>query len=199
MTETVADKIYTALRERIVIGELPAGEKLRQDHIARDYDASHVPVREALLRLEAHGLATSLPRRGTRVSALDPKEIREVVEMRVSLEVLALSHAVPRITDQDLGQIQTRFEACETSTDMVQWDRANRQFHMTLLSPCAMPRLLETIADLQLAAARHMFAHWRGTWRARPDPDHAALVEAVTRRETGSACDILRRHLRRVR
>ncbi len=199
MTETVADKIYSALRERIVIGDLPAGEKLRQDHIARDYEASHVPVREALLRLESHGLATSLPRRGTRVSALDPKEIREVVEMRVSLEVLAASHAVPRITDRDLDHIRACFETCERSEDMVQWDRANRQFHMALLSPCAMPRLLASIADLQLAAARHMFAHWSGSWRARPDPDHAALVEAVTRRETGNTCDILRRHLRRVR
>lgn len=199
MTKTVADKIYIALRERIITGELPADEKLRQDHIARDFDASHVPVREALLRLEAHGLATSLPRRGMRVSALDPQEIREVVEMRVALEVLALSHAVPRISVQDLEQIKAAFETCETRNDMQSWDRANRAFHLALLTPCAMPRLLSNIADLQVAAARHMSAHWRGSWRPRPDPDHAALVDAVSQRETAAACDIMRRHLRRVR
>lgn len=199
MTETIADRIYHALCERIVTGDLPAGDKLRQDHIARDYDASHVPVREALLRLEAHGLATSLPRRGMRVSALDPQEIREVVEMRVALEVLALSHAVPRMTDDDLQKARAAFDSCERASDMVSWDRENRAFHMSLLVPCAMPRLLTTIADLQLAAARHMFSRWHGQWQPRSDADHIALLDAAYRRETATACDMLRRHLRRVR
>ncbi|MQQ08506.1 FCD domain-containing protein [Epibacterium sp. SM1979] len=199
MTQTIADKIYLLLRERIVTGELAADEKLRQDHIAREFDASHVPVREALLRLEAHGLATSIPRRGMRVSALDPQEIREVVEMRVALEVLALSHAVPRMREKDVTAIRTAFDACDAATDMVTWDRANRAFHMALLTPCAMPRLLDTIADLELAAARHLFAHWRDTWKPRRDSDHAALVEAIDRRDAAGACDVMRRHLRRVR
>lgn len=53
ISATMADSIYDALSARIVAGgELPAGEKLRQDHIAREFGTSHVPVREALLRLE---------------------------------------------------------------------------------------------------------------------------------------------------
>ncbi len=199
MTKTIADKIFDALSERIVTGVLPAGEKLRQDHIARDYDASHVPVREALLRLEAHGLATSLPRRGTRVSALNPSEIREVVEMRVALEVLALSHAIPKMTDEDIAAVKTAFERCEAASDMLDWDRANRAFHMALLAPCNMDRLLDTIADLQLAAARHLFAYWKGQWRPRHDADHAALVQAIVERDAMTACSVMRRHLRRVR
>lgn len=199
MTKTIADKIFHALSERIVTGALPAGEKLRQDHIARDYEASHVPVREALLRLEAHGLATSLPRRGTRVSALDPSEIREVVEMRVALEVLALSHAIPKMTDEDIAEVQTAFERCEAASDMLAWDQANRAFHMALLAPCNMNRLLDTIADLQLAAARHLFAYWKGQWRPRHDADHAALMQAVVERDAMTACSVMRRHLRRVR
>lgn len=199
MTKTIADKIFHALSERIVTGALPAGEKLRQDHIARDYAASHVPVREALLRLEAHGLATSLPRRGTRVSALDPSEIREVVEMRVALEVLALSHAIPKMTDEDIVEVRAAFERCEAASDMLAWDQANRAFHMALLAPCNMNRLLDTIADLQLAAARHLFAYWKGQWRPRHDADHAALMQAVVERDAMTACSVMRRHLRRVR
>ncbi len=199
MSDTIADKIYRALSERIVTGDLPAGEKLRQDHIAREFETSHVPVREALLQLEAHGLATSLPRRGTRVSALDPQEIREVVEMRVALELLALSHAVPRMTETDLELAETACVTCDKATDMVSWDLANRAFHMALLRPCAMTRLLDTIADLQLAAARHLFASWQHHWQPRPDADHAVLLQAIKQRDTALACDIMRRHLRRVR
>ena len=54
MSAKISDTIYAALREQIITGALAGGEKLRQDHIARDFETSHVPVREALLRLEGH-------------------------------------------------------------------------------------------------------------------------------------------------
>lgn len=199
MTATIADRIYTALSERIVTGQLPAGEKLRQDHIAREFDTSHVPVREALLRLEAHGLAHSEPRRGTRVSALDPAEIREVIEMRVALEVLALTHAFARLSDADVKAADAARTACDEATDMASWERLNRQFHRTILSPCGMPRLLAAIDDLHIASARHLFANWKHQWRPRADKDHAAIVQAMMRRDAAAGCEILRRHLRRVR
>ena len=101
MTSTISDSIYQSLSQQIITGDLLAGEKLRQDHIARSFETSHVPVREALLRLEAHGLAKSEPRRGMRVTALDPAEVREVTEMRVALETLALQHSVQNMTPAD--------------------------------------------------------------------------------------------------
>lgn len=198
MSETAVDKIFRALMERIVTGDLPAGEKLRQDHIARDYDVSHVPVREAFLRLEAKGLAKSIPHKGMRVTALEPTEIREVIEMRVALEVLALTHALPRHDTDTLAQVEAARQACDAAQDMVLWDRCNRQFHTALLQPCEMPRLLSAIEDLHITAARHLFVHWRDRWTPRIDSDHDALLEAVTAQDLPRACDILRRHLRRV-
>ena len=61
---TVAGRITRALAERIISGEFEPGMKLRQDHFAEEFGASHVPVREAFRRLEAQGLAVSEPRRG---------------------------------------------------------------------------------------------------------------------------------------
>lgn len=199
MSATIADKIYTALSERIVTGELVAGEKLRQDHIAKDFDTSHVPVREALLRLEAHGLARSEPRRGTRVSALNPTEIREVIEMRVALELLALTQAFPRYTAQDITEAEQARQECDAADDMMSWERLNRRFHRVILGPCAMPRLLASIDDLHIASARHLFANWQQQWRPRIDKDHAAIVQAMHRKDAVAASEILRRHLRRVR
>jgi len=199
MTATIADFIYHSLSERIVAGDLPAGDKLRQDHIAREFDTSHVPVREALLRLEAHGLAQSIPRRGTRVTALDPDEIREVIEMRVSLEVLALTHAIADLNQDDIDAADAARVACDDADDMVAWEKLNRGFHRVILTPCAMPRLLAAIDDLHIASARHLFANWQHRWSRRVDKDHAAIVQAMGRRDVTAACEILRRHLRRVR
>lgn len=198
MSATISDTIYRALSRRIITGALTGGEKLRQDHIAREFDTSHVPVREAFLRLEAHGLAQSLPRRGMRVSELEPSEIREVVEMRVALEVLALTHAAPRIGAPELKAAEAARHACDAAQDMETWEEANRAFHRVILAPCAMPRLLASIDDLHIASARHLFAHWSRQWTPRPDKDHAMICTALARRDAAAACEILRRHLRRV-
>ncbi|MFS4581537.1 GntR family transcriptional regulator [Phaeobacter sp. C3_T13_0] len=199
MSATISDRIYSALSERIVTGALAAGEKLRQDHIAREFNASHVPVREALLRLEAHGLAQSIPRRGMRVTALDPSEIREVIEMRVSLELLALQNAFVHLGSDELESADAARLACDAANDMADWEQKNRAFHRVILAPCAMPRLLATIDDLHIASARHLFANWKHRWSQRVDTDHALIVQAMRRRDLTTACDILRRHLRRVR
>ena len=65
--ETIAARISRVLADRIIEGEIEPGTKLRQDHIAEEFQTSHVPVREAFRRLEAQGLAVSEPRRGVRV------------------------------------------------------------------------------------------------------------------------------------
>lgn len=199
MTATLADTIYLALREQIITGDLPAGDRLRQDHIARAFEASHVPVREALLRLEAHGLAKSEPRRGMRVSALNPAEMTEVQEMRVALEPLALLHAVQKATPIQLKKADELRQLCDAAGDMPTWETRNRAFHMAILAPCDMPRLLATIADLQAASARHLYANWRGRWLQRADKDHAAILQAMTRKDTETAAEVLRRHIRRIR
>jgi DNA-binding GntR family transcriptional regulator len=98
---SIAGEIARTLGARIVEGELAPGAPLRQDHVAAEFGASHIPVREAFRRLEAQGLVVAAPRRGVRVAPLDAAAITEVTEMRAALEALALRHAVPRLTAAD--------------------------------------------------------------------------------------------------
>jgi DNA-binding FadR family transcriptional regulator len=79
--DTLAVRISRTLADRIIAGEIEPGARLRQDHIAEEFGASHVPVREAFRRLESQGLAVSEPRRGVRVAAFDLSEVKEVAEM----------------------------------------------------------------------------------------------------------------------
>src|SRR6218665_1711112 len=124
--DTIASRISRVLADRIVRGELSAGLRLRQDHIAEEFGTSHVPVREAFRRLEAQGLAISEPRRGVRVASFDLKEVREVAQMRASLEVLALRHAAPHLTASILDQAEEAMVAGDNSSDVRSWEEANR-------------------------------------------------------------------------
>lgn len=193
--DTIASRISRALAERIISGALTPGERLRQDHIAEEFGASHVPVREAFRLLEAQGLAVSEPRRGFRVAAFDLKEVREVAEMRAVLEVLALRHAIPHLTAAILDRAEAATVAADTSRDVRSWEAANRAFHRLLLSPCGMPRLLASIDDLHAASARFLFSAWRSSWEARTDHDHRAILAALRAGRGDEAAKILERHV----
>ncbi|PWE32958.1 GntR family transcriptional regulator [Maritimibacter sp. 55A14] len=181
----------------IVRGELQPGEKLRQDHIARKFGVSHVTVREALLRLAAHGLARSLPRRGMCVSPLDRNTIDELRVMRQALEPAALLHSVPKLTAAQIAEVQDIHAQCEASATAFEWEETNRRFHMAIIAGCGMPRLTEEIHNLQLLYARHFFARHADRWKPRSDPDHGAIIAAIHDRDAVRAGTIMRRHLSR--
>lgn len=193
--ETIAVRISKVLAERIISGAIDPGTRLRQDHIAEEFQTSHVPVREAFRRLEAQGLAVSEPRRGVRVAAFDLGEVKEVAEMRAALEVLALRHAAPHLTPAILDLAEEATRAGDRSRDVRSWEEANRAFHRLILSPCAMPRLLSTIDDLHAASARFLFAAWRSEWETRTDQDHRVILAALRQGNVDSAAATLGRHV----
>lgn len=193
---TLAGAITRALADRIVSGEIAPGARLRQDHVAAEFQASHVPVREAFRRLEAQGLAVSEPRRGVRVPALDPAAIRETTVMRAALEALALEHALPHLTAADLDEARTALAEGEESTDIRLWEAANRRFHRSLTAPCGMNRLMAAIDDLHQASARFMFACWRDLdWQRRSAPEHHRMLDAIAAGDGAAAVRMLRDHV----
>src|SRR5437763_14723371 len=83
---TTPDLIAETLRDEILRGAIPPGEALRQEELAERFGVSRLPVRDALLRLEAQGLVHVYPNRGAFVISLSADEVREVYEMRILLE-----------------------------------------------------------------------------------------------------------------
>lgn len=197
LDDSVAGRIAHALSERIVSGLLAPGARLMQDHIAEEFQASHVPVREAFRKLEAQGLVVNKPRCGVRVSQIEPAMVSEVTEMRAALESLALSHAIPRLRETDLDAARQALTEGEASDQIAVWEAANRRFHLAITTPCAMPRLMDAINDLHRSDARFLFATWKQLdWQPRSDTEHWAILDAVTRRDSEGARTLLEAHVR---
>ena len=193
--DTIASRISRVLADRIVRGELSPGARLRQDHIAEEFQTSHVPVREAFRRLEAQGLAISEPRRGVRVASFDLTEVREVAEMRAVLEVLALRHAARHLTPAILDEAEEAAREGDAAADVHAWEEANRRFHRLILTPCGMKRLLASIDDLHAASARFLFSAWQSGWEKRTDHDHRAILSALRQGRSEEAAAILQKHV----
>lgn len=191
------DAIADELVVRIVRGDLAPDAKLRQDHVAEEFQVSHVPVREAFLRLVARGLAVSKPNVGVRVAPLDQAAQREVKLMRAALEPLALMHSVPNLTQDEIGRLEDLRLACDAAENIYDWEASNRAFHLGTMAACGMPRLLEDVGNLQLHSARYMLVQYKDRWRPRPDADHRALMAAIRMRDVKAAVATVERHLGR--
>ncbi|HWT99802.1 MAG TPA: GntR family transcriptional regulator [Terriglobales bacterium] len=197
MAETTAERIARVLAERIVTGDLAPGIPLRQDRVAEEFDASHVPAREAFQLLRSQGLAISEPRRGMRVAPLDPVSTQEVIEIRVALETLALTYAAPRLNAACFERIERALVAGDQAQTMVEWELANRTFHRELVAPCKMPRLLAMLDDLQLANSRIIFSATRSAgWQPGSSHAHRQIVNALKSRDFAKATSLLQQHIR---
>lgn len=196
---TVAGRIADSIGERIITGALQPDAPLRQDHVARQFNSSHVPVREAFRQLEAQHLVVARPRRGVRVAPLDTKSVKEIAEMRAALEVVALRNAVPKLTSAHLARIELALIEGDNAETIEDFEMANRAFHRALVSPCAMPRLLANLDGLQLANSRLVFAMARSAgWRPRSNQDHRLILQALRSRNVDQACNLLARHIQTI-
>ena len=210
---TKADDIALALEESIVSGEIPPGSTLRQEHLSEQFQVSRTPVREALRRLAALGLVTFEPNRGVRVRMLSLDEIREAFMVRAELESLATEIATPKMTDDDLAELERaerRFSAAtralvEMSHDGRQdleiareWLHLNHSFHDVIYRAADVP-LIERMAK----AARRTFLV-KPVWATGDDLDvlydkndrqHRAIREAITARSPDGARVLAREHV----
>jgi len=196
---TVAARITEAIAEQIIAGTLKPDAPLRQDHVAREFASSHVPVREAFRQLEAQHLVVALPRRGVRVAPLDATAIREISEMRAALEVVALRHAAPKMTQAHLAKIELALIEGDNAETLQEFEAANRAFHQALVAPCGMPRLLASLDGLQRANSRLVFAMARSAgWRPRSNQDHRLILQALRARNLEQASNLLARHIQTI-
>jgi DNA-binding GntR family transcriptional regulator len=197
MAETTAERIARVLAEQIVAGDLAPGVPLRQDRIAAEFQASHVPAREAFQLLRAQGLAISEPRRGMRVAPLDQASTQEIIEIRAALETLALTYAAPKLNAACFDRIERALVAGDQAQTMIEWELANRTFHRELVAPCKMPRLLAMLDDLQLANSRIIFSATRSAgWQPGSGHAHRQILNALKNREVGKATSLLQQHIR---
>lgn len=194
-TGAEAERIAAALRADIVSGAVQPGTALRQELLADRYAASRMPVRDALRILSQEGFVDLVPNRGARVAELDPAGFREICEMRVALETLAMRRAIPELADSRIDRAARVQDEAERS-GIARFGALNALFHATLYEPCGRPRLLAQIAALHVLADRYMrIAAVELDYLARSHAEHRALIAACRRRDAAEAVGLVELHI----
>ena len=130
----MAEFALEELREAIILGELKPGTPLRLDELARSLGMSISPIREAVRQLEALGLAKHVPHQGARVLPFDVDDLRDLFEVRLVLESLAVRRAAGRISDEEIEVAREHLALFSAAGEL---QDKHREMDGRLLEACA--------------------------------------------------------------
>lgn len=194
-----ARAVCDGLRSRIISGEYSSGSELRIQALAKEFDISIVPVREALRTLAAEGLVKIRPRRSPIVAKPKLTEVKDISEIRILLEPILLRAAIPNHTRETLDRCHDVLEAEDQRGHGWRKIAFNRTFHHSLLLPSGKKRILK-ILDAQYESMSLLAKTMVSASMVRYDDshgEHVRILEAVERRDVGLALDRLKDHLNR--
>jgi DNA-binding GntR family transcriptional regulator len=153
---TTAEAIAKAIRGEILAGRYDSGEKLRQVEVAKRYQVSTTPVREAFGILQRQGLVRVHPQRGATAVVPNIRDLEELYEIRVALECLAVEHAAVEFRPADAPPLRALLAEMRECRDSDRYVELNHKFHMGVYRISARERLIEMIEHLRMASQAYL-------------------------------------------
>jgi DNA-binding GntR family transcriptional regulator len=194
---TAVDLVRESLRSAILRGDLPGDTRLVQTEIAAQLDVSTTPVREAMRDLASEGLITLDSHKIGTVRKPDWEEMEEIVEIRRSVEKLALKRAIANISSTELGMARDLAEQLDGEEDIGTWVQKNRDFHCIFHNATSTYRLANVLESLESAGGVFVAQAQRihPEIRQRAVQDHYALLDAFDANDVDAAFEIQYRHV----
>jgi DNA-binding GntR family transcriptional regulator len=184
-SKSATEIVFDSLRQAIIMGEMEDGEPLRQEEIAKAFNTSRIPVREAIARLEQLGLVESRRYKGAVVAAISIEEFDEIFDLRAVVESDAMRRAVPLMTKASLAEARSYHVAFATATEPEAWTALNRKFHCCLYEVANSPNYLKVINGLLDRLDRYLRAQLSLTdGMARATREHEIILSTC---EAGDA------------
>jgi DNA-binding GntR family transcriptional regulator len=196
---TLKIQATAAVRDAIFRGRLRPGDPLRELHLARELEVSQPTVREALLELEKAGLVIRTPNVGTVVRNMSAEEVRDRLEVRVQLEIMAARAAAKRMTKADFAELDLRHTALNAAVASDQYfeaGQADLNFHRWIWE-CSgnsvLPGTLEQITLPLLAFVSLLRS--RGSERLRDVTNaHQPIVDALRKKSESRIASVIAQH-----
>ena len=110
------DVVFNTLRQAILRGEMEPGERLMEIQLAQQLGVSRTPIREAIRKLELEGLVIMIPRKGAEVAHITEKDMKDVLEVRSTLEELVVELAIKNVTDEKIEELKCANKVFATGT-----------------------------------------------------------------------------------
>ena len=181
---TKQERVYRAIRERILNGQYGPGYRVVIDSLADEFNVSALPVREAIRRVEAEGLVIYRPNAGATVAPAEPGVFDEEMTVLALLEGYATALAAPQLGEAEidrLRQINDEMTEAIDRLDSLGFGRLNQEFHAVITENCPNSALVGLIVDASRrldAIRRTVFVQipYRGS---KSVAEHKELIELI--------------------
>ncbi len=193
------DVVFKTLRQAILKGDMEPGERLMEITLANKLGVSRTPIREAIRKLELEGLVHMVPRKGAIVASISEKDMRDVLEVRVTLEELAVKLAIQNMEEPDIDQLRRaakKFESAVIARDIVDIVEADVMFHDVIYNRTNNGRLIQIINNLREQMYRYRLEYVKD---ARTHSilisEHQDIITALEKRDVDEAKNAVRQHI----
>jgi len=198
--KTRTQLVVETLREQILNGAIKAGQPLRQAALAEQLNVSRIPVREALLQLEAEGLVAFEPHKGATATELNIDQVDELFELRAMLEADLLTASIPNLTEEKLAEATELLNQLNQSLGKENsantWSELNSNYHNCLYSGAARPQTQDLVNTLNKNADRYIRMHllWAGGI-SKAESEHNELLSLCKQRNVVKAVQLMKQHI----
>ncbi len=193
------DVVFNTLRQAILRGEMEPGERLMEIQLSQKLGVSRTPIREAIRKLELEGLVIMIPRKGAEVAHITEKDMRDVLEVRSTLEELAVTLACKNVTPDKIEALKAAnkvFESAIISKDVVNIVDADVSFHDIIYAMTDNQRLIQIINNLREQMYRYRLEYVKD---ARTHSilisEHNDIIQKLQDRNVEDAKTVVRQHI----
>ena len=194
------DVVFHTLRRGIMQGDLKPGERLMEIKLANRLGVSRTPIREAIRMLELEGLVVMIPRKGAQVAEITEKDLKDVLEVRMGLEELAVKFACQRITEQldNLYHASRKFEEAVKREDLTELAQADVDFHDLIYKATGNERLVQLLNNIREQMYRYRVEYLKDEEiRGSLVQEHDTLLEKLSQRDLEGAKQVTQSHIER--
>lgn len=193
------DLVFTTLRQAILKGELQPGERLMEIQLADKMGVSRTPIREAIRKLEKEGLVIMIPRKGAEVAGISEKMLRDVLEVRMTLEKLAFNLAMEKAKEEDIARLaetEESFAAAVASGKIIEMTAADEQFHFIIYEIADNEKLKELLYNLKENMYRYRMEYLKDeNYRKALMDEHAGLIECFRTKNLEGGLKLVEKHI----
>lgn len=193
------DVVFNTLRQAILKGELEPGERLMEIQLAERLGVSRTPIREAIRKLELEGLVLMIPRKGAEVAKISEKSLRDVLEVRRSLEELAIELACQRMTEEDIQNLenaQEEFRKAIQRGDAMTIAETDEHYHDIIYNGTGNSRLVQILNNLREQMYRYRLEYIKDAAKRQIlIVEHDHILRAVKGRHVAEAKAAIREHI----
>jgi len=193
------DVVFNTLRQAILKGELESGERLIEIQLADRLGVSRTPIREAIRKLELEGLVLMIPRKGAEVAKISEKSLRDVLEVRRSLEELAIELACQLMSNADIKNLEAAQEAftrAVQTSDAMTIAKTDEHYHDIIYNGTENSRLVQILNNLREQMYRYRLEYIKDADKHQILVlEHDRILKAVKAHHVTEAKTAIREHI----